>query len=154
VPDVAETPATAPAPAPAPVVAPVPAPSPAPVTRPVTPSPAPKLGRLVPKRRTAKLCRPAAGRCTPRPALLSYQVDRAATVSARLQRRVCSRGACRFQTAAVVTVSATRGANDLAIGAWGATARLASGTYRALLVAATKVGRSAPVSSGFTVRRG
>jgi subtilisin family serine protease len=150
----APAPVTPPAPKPSPVVTPVPAPSPAPVLAPVAPRPAPKLGKVAPKRRTARLCRTTSGRCTPRPALLSYRLDRAATVSAKLQRRVCARGTCRFRTAAVVTVAAAAGANELAIGDRGATARLASGTYRALLVAATNIGRSAPVASGFTVRRG
>jgi subtilisin family serine protease len=153
VPAPAPAPGPAPAPRPTPVVTPTPVPAPAPVLAPVAPRPAPRLGRVAPKRRTAELCR-SARRCTPRPALLSYLVDRDATVSARLQRRVCSNGTCRFRTAAVVTVAAAAGANELAIGAGGASARLAPGSYRALLVAATKVGQSAPISSGFTVRRG
>jgi thermitase len=153
-------PAPAPTPAPAPVPAPAPAPRPAPAhplpapADPLTPvSPAPSLSRLIATKPTATLCRTTRSRCTPRPAVLSFRLGDSGRVTAQLQKRVCSAGDCRYRVAATVAASGRAGANHLAIGDRGVTSRLPTGTYRARLVATVDGERSAPATTGFSVRR-
>jgi hypothetical protein len=74
-------------------------------------------------------------------------------VTAQVQRRACAGGRCAYRTTATVTVSAAAGTNRLAIGARGATARLAAGAYRVRLVAIGAGGQSAPVAHAVTVKR-
>jgi thermitase len=145
------TPAPTPAPAPAPVtpqprpVAPAPAkPKPAPVRR------APRLRHLVAAPSKAVVCRAGAAGCRTKPARLRFHADRAATVTAEVQRRSCV--ACGYRTAATVTIPAAAGTNQLAIGT-GTTSGLAPGAYRVRLVAAAGSARSAPLAHDVTVTR-
>jgi hypothetical protein len=114
---------------------------------------APRLSGLVAAPATAIVCRAGASGCHRRAAQLRFRADRAATVTAQVQRRSCPRGRCAYRTAATVTIAAGAGANRLAIGARGATARLAAGAYRVRLVASDAAGRSAPVAHAVTVKR-
>jgi subtilisin family serine protease len=148
--------APAPAPRPAPSV-PTPAPAapqrnPTPIPRRARPRTAPRLSGLVAAPATAVLCRRGVRGCHARTAQLRYRADRAAGVTAQVQRRSCSRGRCAYRTAATMTVAAAAGTNRLAIGR-GATARLAAGAYRVRLVATDDAGRSAPVAHAVTVKR-
>ena len=146
---------------PAPTSTPTPAapaasgPAPAPATPTLAPPhrTAPRLSGLVAAPATAIVCRPGASGCHTRAAQLRFRADQAATVTAQVQRRSCTHGRCAYRTAATVTVSAKPGANGLAIGARGATARLAAGAYRVRLVASDAAGRSAPVAHAVTVKR-
>jgi hypothetical protein len=153
----APAPAPAPTPSPAPTVpAPRPAPAPQkpkPSPRRSTPKPRPRLSGLVAEPATAIVCRSGANGCRTQAAQLRYRADRAATVTAQIQRRSCTGGRCAYRTTATVTVSAAAGTNRLAIGARGTTARLAAGAYRVQLVAADDAGRSAPVAHDVTVKR-
>jgi hypothetical protein len=156
----AATPTPAPTPGPT-TPAPRPTPAPAkPTPAPAKPAPrraksrrAPRLSGLHAAPATAVVCRPGAGGCKTRAAELRYSADRAATVTAQVQRRSCTGGQCAYRTSATVTVSAAAGANRLAIGARGATARLAAGAYRVQLVATDDRGQSTPVAHAVTVKR-
>ena len=145
----ASTPASAPAPA-VPGAAPNPTPAPAHST---SGSKAPRLSGLVAAPAIAIVCRPRASGCRAHGAELRFRADRAASVTAHVQRRSCARGRCVYRAAATVTVGAEAGANRLSIGVRGATARLAAGAYRVRLVAANGAGRSAPVALAVSVRR-
>jgi thermitase len=146
---------------PAPVSSPEPAPA-VPAPGPATPNPAPhrtparkapRLSRLVAAPATALVCRRGASGCHARPAQLRFQADRAATVTAQVRSRSCKVESCSYRTAATVTVAAGAGANRLAIGIRGATARLAPGAYRVRLVASDGARHSAPVTHDITVKR-
>jgi subtilisin family serine protease len=144
------TPAPSPSPAPAPApVKPTPAPA-KPHTSPYRP--APRLRRLVAAPATAIVCRAGAAGCRPRPARLSFSSTSAATVTARVQRRACTRSRCTYRTAKTVKVAARTGTTRLAIGT-GRTARLAPGAYRVRLVATAGGTKSAPVAHGVRVKR-
>ncbi|MEA2228623.1 MAG: serine protease, partial [Solirubrobacteraceae bacterium] len=156
----APSPAPAPTPTPTPAPAPVPSPAPAPVrpvpapADPLTPvAPAPSLSRLIATKPTATLCRATRSRCTPRPAVLSFRLGDSGRVTAQLQKRVCSGGECRYRVAATVAAAGRAGVNRLAIGDRGAASRLPTGTYRARLVATVDGERSAPATTGFSIRR-
>jgi hypothetical protein len=114
---------------------------------------APRLSGLVAAPATAIVCRPSASGCRGHAAQLRFRADQAATVTAQVQRRSCAHGRCAYRTAATVTVGAKAGANRLAIGARGATARLAAGGYRVRLVASDDAGRSAPIAHAVTIKR-
>ena len=116
-------------------------------------APAPALTRLEVVRSVATLCRTGSTRCTPTPALVTYRLDRAATVTLELQRRTCQGGECRYKTAATIRSSAHKGANTVMIGASGATRRLAGGTYRVRIVASAGARRSRVATGAFRVRR-
>jgi subtilisin family serine protease len=148
------TPTPTPAPAaPAPVTGePSPRPVPAPVRRPVRPAP-PSLTRLGAAPATAIVCRAGAPGCRPRAAVVRFAASRAAAVTAQVQRRSCAGARCAYRTAATLAMDAAAGANRLAIGARGATARLAPGAYRVRLVATAGARESAPVASAIAVRR-
>jgi subtilisin family serine protease len=148
-------PVPTPEPVPAPAV-PTPGPSPRPTPAPAYRTPVhtrPRLSGLVAAPATAIVCRPRASGCRARAAQLRFRADRATTITAQVQRRACAHGRCAYRTAATVTVDAEAGANRLAIGARGATARLPAGAYRVRLVAADDAGRSAPVAHAVTVKR-
>jgi thermitase len=115
------------------------------------PSP-PALSRLTRTRAIATLCRGTRPQCRPRPAVFHYRVDRPARVTAQVQRRTCSRGRCRLVTAASLATTARTGSNRLTIGAGGATARLAAGTYRLRVVATDRGEHSRPTLGAFRVR--
>jgi subtilisin family serine protease len=149
----AATPAPTPT-APAPRPAPVPAkPQPKPTPRRSTTRIAPRLSGLVAAPATAIVCRTGTSACHGRAAQLRYRADRAATVTAQVQRRSCTGAGCAYRTTTTITLSAAAGSNRLAIGAHGATARLAAGAYRVRLTAADDAGRSAPVAHAVTVER-
>jgi hypothetical protein len=97
---------------------------------------------------TVKLCRGARG-CRATPLRVTYRLDRAAPVTAQVQRRD---GRGRYATAATVRASARAGANTLTIGARGATARLRAGTYRLRLVAGAAGATSRARLLAFRVR--
>jgi thermitase len=150
------TPDAAPAPAPAPGPTPtIPAPTtpnPAPAPRRTRPRTPPRLTGLVAAPATAVVCLAGATDCHAHAAQLRFRADRAAAVTAQVQRRSCARGRCAYRTAATITADAAAGANRLAIGR-GATARLAAGAYRVRLVASDGAGTSAPVAHAITVKR-
>jgi hypothetical protein len=83
--------------------------------------------------------------------IVTYSLDRAAAVTAQVQRREC-RGACRYVTAATVRVTAKAGANRLTIGARGKTARLRAGSYRLRVVAGAANAKSGVRVLAFRVR--
>jgi hypothetical protein len=131
-------PATPVAPAPAPVAPGEPPAAPATTTPSATAAPAPPvLGTLTSPSGTpvVRLCREDTRGCHATPLTVSFRLDRAAAVTAQVQRRDCRAGHCRYVTAATVRVSARAGANRLTIGARGATARLRAGSYRLRVVA-------------------
>jgi subtilisin family serine protease len=129
-----------------------PAPTP-PRPVPAAPRPAPALGRLSLGPATAlRVCRPAVPGCRPHPLTLTFRLDRAAALTADVQRRACSAGTCRYRTAATIRAAATAGTNRLTIGARGATARLRPGRYRLRVVAASGAARSAVRVAAFRVR--
>src|SRR5919107_620614 len=97
---------------------------------------------------TVKLCRGARD-CHAAPLKVTYRLDRAAAVTAQVQRRD---GKGRYTTAATLRASARAGANTLTIGAHGATARLRAGTYRLRLVAGAAGATSRPRLLAFRVR--
>jgi subtilisin family serine protease len=139
--------------APAPVVSdPAPAPAAAPVHRRARPA-GPSLTGLAAEPATAIVCRTGEPGCRPRPAVLRFRTDRDATVTAQVQRRRCAGAHCAYRTATTLTVAAEAGANRLAIGRRGATARLASGAYRVRLVATAGAAHSHPVARAIAVRR-
>jgi hypothetical protein len=130
--------------------------TPAPAPRAAKPAPrvaAPALGRLgVASAAAVRVCRTAAAGCTPRPLMLTFRLDRAAALTADVQRRTCAAGTCRWRTAATIRTSARAGANRLTIGARGATARLRAGSYRVRVVAGSGDARSAARIATFSVR--
>jgi hypothetical protein len=85
------------------------------------------------------------------PLTVTYRVDRAAAVTAQVQRRDC-RATCRYVTAATVRVTAKPGVNRLTIGVRGATARLRAGTYRLRVVASAATAKSGARVLAFRVR--
>jgi hypothetical protein len=96
------------------------------------------------------LCR-GHGRCRPRPLALTVRLDRAAELTAQLQRRRCAGGSCEYVQARTLTASGRAGANRLVIGI-GATARLKAGGYRVVLSARAAGHRSPPTVRVFRVR--
>jgi hypothetical protein len=158
--DPAPAPTSAPAPAPT-VLAPEPSPTPPTPTPTPAPAPthrtpvhkAPRLSGLVAAPATAIVCRPGASGCRAHAAQLRYHADHAATVTAQIQRRTCADGHCAYRRAATVTLTAKAGTNRLTIGARGATARLAAGSYRVRLVAADSGRHSTPIAHEVTVKR-
>ena len=116
-------------------------------------APPPVLGALTApsQRPTVRVCRPGARGCRPVPMTVTYSLDRAAAVTAQVQRREC-RGACRYVTAATVRVIAKAGANRLTIGARGKTARLRAGSYRLRVVAGAPNASSGVRVLAFRVR--
>jgi thermitase len=142
--------------APSPPAAPPPAaptPAPLPPSASVVPK-APVLGALtVPSHTpTVRVCRAGARDCRPSPLTVSFRLDRAAAVTAQVQRRSCRAGRCAYATAATVRVRARAGANRLTIGARGVTARLKAGTYRLRVVAGPTSARSRARVLAFRVR--
>jgi subtilisin family serine protease len=91
------------------------------------------------------------GGCRPRPLTLTFRLDRTAKVTARLQRRRCAGGACKYVAAQTLAARAHAGANRLIIGV-GATARLKAGSYRVVLSARAAGRRSVAAVRAFRVR--
>jgi thermitase len=143
------TPGTTPPPAPVSTPPPPSAPTPTPPAPSVASAP-PVLGALKAPSgtTTVKLCRVTRG-CRATPLKVTYRLDRAAAVTAQVQRRGAQG---RYTTAATVRATARAGANTLTIGARGATARLRAGTYRLRLVADAAGAASRPRLLAFRVR--
>jgi hypothetical protein len=137
------------------VSAPSPASAPAASTPPsasVAPPPPVLSGLTAPSPTpTVRVCRAGARGCRPVPLTVTYRVDRAAAVTAQVQRRGC-RTTCRYVTAATVRVTAKPGVNRLTIGVRGATARLRAGTYRLRVVAGAATAKSGARVLTFRVR--
>jgi subtilisin family serine protease len=126
-----------------------------PAWRPVAPrlAPAPALGRLsIGSAPTVRVCRIGTAGCTPHPLTLTFRLDRAAALTADVQRRACAGGTCRYRTAATIRTAAKAGTNRLTIGARGATAQLRAGSYRVRVVAGSGAARSAARVAAFRVR--
>jgi hypothetical protein len=116
-------------------------------------APAPALGRLtIGSGATVRMCRTGAPGCRPQPLTLTFRLDRAAGLTADVQRRTCRADTCRYATAATIRAAAKAGTNRLTIGARGATARLRAGSYRVRIVAASGAARSAARVAAFRVR--
>jgi thermitase len=152
------TPAPTPTPTPSTPVAPVLAPAPVTIspllpTMPVAVS-APVLAPLRAAARTpmVRLCRTAARRCRATPLTVTFRLDRAAAVTAQVQRRACRRSRCRWVTAATLKLRAKPGANRLSLGTRGATAHLKAGSYRLRVVAGVGQAASAVRTLAFRVR--
>jgi thermitase len=111
------------------------------------------LAVATPRGATVRLCAARRRGCTPRPLTVTFRLDRAATVTARVERRTCARGRCRYVAAATIRLGASAGAHRLIIGARGPTARLTAGRYRLRIAAAVGSTRSAPVLHAFRVAR-
>jgi thermitase len=120
------------------------------------PAPAPPISRPSPPRVVPK--KPALGRLiigSPtklrpgRPLRLTFRLDRAAALTAEVQRRTCRAGTCTYRTATTVHASAKAGTNRLTTGA---TARLRAGTYRLRIVARSGAQRSAARIAAFRLR--
>jgi thermitase len=127
---------------------------------PLTPVPAPggsaaprlkALGSASPAA-TVRVCAPGEHGCRPRALTVTYSLDRAAPVTAEVQRRACRRGHCRYVTATTLRLAARAGANRLRIGGRGATAHLRPGSYRLRVVAGRGPARSAARTLAFRVR--
>jgi hypothetical protein len=143
------TPVAPPPPAPVSTPPPPATTTPPPLAAPVAPA-TPVLGPLKAPSGTptVKLCRGARD-CRAAPLKITYRLDRAAAVTAQVQRRDAQG---RYTTAATLRASARAGANTLTIGARGATARLRAGTYRLRLVAGAAGATSRPRLLAFRVR--
>ena len=87
--------------------------------------------------------------CRPAPLTVAYRLDRAATVTAQVQRRGAHG---RWTTAATVRARGRTGANRLTIGASSATRRLRRGSYRLRVVAVAHGTASRPRTLAFRVR--
>jgi subtilisin family serine protease len=140
-----------------PPVAPAPAAAPLSPASPLAPPPAapaadaPALGALTApsSARTLRACRAGAAGCRPDPLRIAYRLDRAATVTAQVQRRGAHG---RYATVATVRARGRAGANTLTIGTSAATRRLRAGAYRLRVVAGTSGAVSAARTLAFRVR--
>jgi thermitase len=124
-------------------------------TAPALPPGPPVLGVLTTASgaRTVKICRPRAHGCAAAALTVVYRLDRAADVTAAVQRRGCTGARCAYTTAATLRMHARPGANRLTIGArGGATARLKAGRYRVRIVAARASALSVTRTLSFRVR--
>src|SRR5262249_15465131 len=102
--------------------------------------------------RTVRICRAGTRGCRSAPMTVTFRLDRAAKVTAQVQRHDCRGGHCRYATAATVRVSAKPGANKLTISARGATAKLKAGAYRLRVVATVSGTPSGTRTLSFRVR--
>jgi hypothetical protein len=109
----------------------------------------PRAGSATP---AVRLCRSGARRCRAKPLTVTLRLDRAAPVTAQIQRRDCRRARCRYVTAATLRLRARPGANRLTVGARGATARLRAGAYRLRVVAGAAGAASVARTLSFRVR--
>jgi thermitase len=100
---------------------------------------------------TVRVCPAGRDGCRPRSVTFTFRLDRAALVTVEVQRRRCVSGTCRYVTTRTLAVSARAGANRLAIGGRGPTARLKPGAYRLRLTTGTAAKRSAGAVRAFRV---
>jgi subtilisin family serine protease len=100
---------------------------------------------------TARTCAAGGAGCRPRPVSFTYRLDRPGVVTAEVQLRRCASGACRYVTVRKLSVAGRAGANRLAIGGRGRTARLKPGAYRLRLTAGAGAKRSAAAVRAFRV---
>jgi subtilisin family serine protease len=140
------------------VVGPTPTPSPTPATSTETPNvhhdpprvqPKPQIPRLRTFKASASRCK--ANHPCRRTATVKLIPDRAALVSLRVERKVCSRGRCHWSR--VLTrafTSSTRGVS-LTVRGKGASS-LPRGSYRVVAVVSSSAGAAKPVIRTFTVR--
>ena len=117
---------------------------------------APRLGSLSLSRRTARVClsrsRRARRNCRPRLVAVVYSLNRAATVRARLSRRVCGRSGCHWRPLGTRAVDSIRGRSAFTIGQRFRGKPLRPGRYLLRLVASEDGASSSPLSATFRVR--
>ena len=117
---------------------------------------APRLASLSLSRRTARVCLSRSGRarrsCRPRLVAVVYSLNRAATVRARLSRRVCGRSRCRWLPLGTRVVDGIRGRSAFTIGQRFRGRPLRPGRYLLGLVASEDGVSSSPLSATFRVR--
>ena len=77
---------------------------------------------------------------------MRVQTNRAATVRVTVERRKCSRGRCRWVRVTRKTTTTTGNVATVK------SARLARGSYRAVVVLSSSAGRAQPETDGFRVR--
>jgi subtilisin family serine protease len=133
----------------APPPAPAATPAPPPVATPVPPprrAPVPRVRSL-----TARVTRCKAPHACRKSATVKLTPDRAANVSLVVERRVCTRGRCRWSRVLAKAFSAsTRGKTVVVRGK--RSKSLAKGAYRVVAVLSSGAGSSRPATRTFTVR--
>jgi hypothetical protein len=123
---------------------PTPTPSPQPTPTP-TPQPVPRVRSL-----TAKVSHCRSGHRCRRTATVTLTLDRAASVSLRVERHVCAHGRCRWS--AVMSRVLSLGTRSSTVTVRGnRRTGLARGGYRVTAVVSSSAGRSTPATKSFRV---